>query len=517
MATISRNNNYSQEPIAVPSCSATNVRKNYGGVKALDRVDLKVYPGTIHAIVGENGAGKSTLMKILSGAEKMDSGAVCINGEAVYLSNVKEANEKGIAIVFQELNLFPDLDVLANIFLLREPLKFGLISRVEMRKLVQPVFEELNLEVDLNVPVSTLRLDERQLVEIAKALFYRSNILILDEPNSALNAKESGRLFSVIRRLRDSGVAVIYVSHRLTEVFAIADLITVMRDGKIVKTVKTKYTTIPEIVSLMIGGSKEKIIHKKGLCQIDRLGKALELQKVSVKGKISEIDLKVYPGEIVGLAGLEGSGVETIFNVIYGQVHHDQGKIILPGELPFPRGISKVVHSGIAYLPADRRNESVMLQQNVLENLSQVTAGTLGQYGFWLNKKDLQQNGLSRCKTLNIIMESLDTPLHNLSGGNQQKVALGKWLEANPKVFLLNDPTRGVDVGVKVAIYKIIQDLAKDNRIVLFYSSEIPEYLYVCDRVLVFYEGRICNELNRDLLTEQRILEIMNTGIYNGI
>jgi ABC-type sugar transport system ATPase subunit len=499
------------------ACSVEGIRKNYGGVKALVGVDLEVYPGLIHAIVGENGAGKSTLMKILVGAEQPDYGTVFVNGESVSFANVKEANKNGVAIVFQELSLFPDLDILANLFLLKEPLKYGvLVSRSEMKHQAQTILDELGLQVNLNTPIRALRLDEQQLIEIAKALLAQSNVLILDEPNSALNAVESQRLFKIIRQLRDKGVSIIYISHRLKEVFEIADVITVMRNGEIVNTKKTVETTIPEIVSLMIGEEKGVIqseeVHHRSVIREE----TIEIENMTVKDKVFDINLKAYAGEIVGLAGLEGAGVETIFDVIYGQCIPDKGTVKLPGGMHAARNITEAVNQRIAYLPADRRKQSVMLHQSVLDNLSQVTAGVLGDFGFLLRKDKLERRAQSRSEALNIVMESLQSRINQLSGGNQQKVALGKWLEAEPRVFLLNDPTRGVDVGAKGEIYKIIEALAEKGLIVLFTSSELPEFSRLCDRVFVFFEGKICAELSNDLINEQTLLETINTGIFTN-
>lgn len=515
LGTISVNNNI--HGAQSTACSVKGIKKNYGGVKALVGVDLEVYPGLIHAIVGENGAGKSTLMKILVGAEQPDDGRVFVNSEQISFSNVKEANQKGVAIVFQELSLFPDLDVLANLFMLREPLRYGvLVSRTDMKRQAQTVLDNLGLQVKLNAPVGTLRLDEQQLIEIAKALLEQSNVLILDEPNSALKAVESERLFKIIRQLRDSGVSVIYISHRLKEVFEIADLITVMRNGEIVKTINTKDTTIPEIVSLMVGEEKSVIQSEKESHHPVITEEALEINNITVEDKIFGVSLKAYAGEIVGLVGLEGAGVETIFDVVYGQCTPEKGAVLLPGRKKAPRSITEAVNQSIAYLPADRRKQSVMLQQSVLDNISQVTAGVLGNFGFLLKQKQLEQQARSQSDALSIVMGSLRSRVDQLSGGNQQKVALAKWLEAEPKVFLLNDPTRGVDVGAKGEIYKIIENLTEKSLIVLFSSSELPEYKRLCDRVYVFFEGRICAELDNDLINEQTLLETINTGILNN-
>ncbi len=493
-----------------PVCAVSGIKKNFGGVKALAGVDLKIYPGLVHAIVGENGAGKSTLMKVLVGAEQPDAGTVRVAGQEVHFQSVKDANGHGVAIVFQELSLFPELDVLANLFMGREPLRWGLIQRGEMRRHAQPVLDELDLHIDLDTSVEELALGEQQLVEIAKALLADAKVLILDEPNSALNAAETRRLFEIVRGLRARGVAVIYISHRLEEVFEIADLITVMRNGHVVETTRCEETTIPQVVSWMIGREPSEFYSERTYTAKD--GPALRLEGVSIKGRLEKIDLTVAPGEIVGLAGLEGSGVSDVLDVIFGLRAADRGRVMLPDGRPAPPHISAAVHAGIAMIPADRQSEGLMPAQDVGTNVSQVTVGVLGKFGFFMRQPEIEQAVQKRIEGLNIVTESIQTPVSNLSGGNQQKVVIAKWLEANPDVVLLNDPTRGVDVGAKEEIYRIIQRLADEGRIVIFTSTELPEFVYLCDRVLVFYRGRHCGEIVRTDLTTQRLLEAINTG-----
>lgn len=495
-------------PVA-PVCAVTGARKSYGGVKALTGVDLEVYPGRVHAVVGENGAGKSTLMKILAGAEQPDAGDVTIKGERVALGNVAAANRHGVAIVFQELSLFPDLDVLQNVFLARPPRRFGCASRREMRRQARPVLEAIGLEVGLDAPIGALSVDERQLIEIAKALLADAEIVILDEPTSALNAAESERLFGVVRRLRERGVAVIYISHRLEEVFQISDVITVMRDGSIVTTVDVASTSIPEIVAAMIGRKPSEPIDRM---RRTSLGPPLHVEALTVDGRVHDLSLVAAPGEIVGLAGLEGSGVGTVFDVLFGVGSPDAGRVRLPDQSPAPRSVPAAVRRGIARVPADRRSDGLMLDQSVLTNISHVSAGVLGRQGFVLRRRRLEQRAAARRDALQIKAASLDAPVGHLSGGNQQKVVLAKWLEAEPQLLLLDDPTRGVDVGAKMEIYRIIEDLAAKGHIILFSSSEHQEYVRLCDRVIVLYQGRCAGELAGEALTEHRILEAINTG-----
>jgi ABC-type sugar transport system ATPase subunit len=491
-------------------CALTGVEKRFGGVVALAGVDLEVRPGKVHAIVGENGAGKSTLMKIIAGAETPDAGTLSMNGVEVQFDSVKSANDHGVAIVFQELSLYGELDVLANLFMQREPTRLGLVQRAEMRRRARPILEELGLDVDLEVPISQLSLSEQQLVEIAKALLAEANVLILDEPNSALNAAETERLFGIVRGLRDRGVAVLFISHRLEEVFEIADVITVMRNGRIVTTMPVAGTTIPDVIGLMIGRQYTEAAPSDS--HADYESPSLRLQGLSVRGQVDDVTLTVAPGEVLGLAGLEGSGVTAVLEAVFGMSRPSAGTITLPNGQPAPHSIRDSVRAGIAMVPADRRHDGLMLSADLLTNIAQVTAGTLGRFGFFLRRGPIEERAQARMGDLDIVAGSVRSPVNELSGGNQQKVVIAKWLEADPRVVLLNDPTRGVDVGAKEEIYEIVRGLAGEKRIVIFVSTELPEYVQLCDRVVVFYRGRVCGELSREDISTHVLLEAINTG-----
>ena len=428
-------------------CALSGVQKRFGGVVALAGVDLEVRPGLVHAIVGENGAGKSTLMKIVAGAETPDAGTVSMNGTAVHFGSVKVANDHGIAIVFQELSLYPELDVLANLFMQREITRLGLVQRTEMRRRAAPILEELGLDVDLDTPAGFLTLSEQQLVEIAKALLADASVLILDEPNSALNAAETERLFAIVRGLRERGVAVLFISHRLEEVFDIADVITVMRNGQVVTTMPVAGSTIPDVIGLMIGRQYSEV--EPSASHADYASPALRLQSVTVRGHVEDVSLSVAPGEVVGLAGLEGSGVSAVLEAIFGMERPAAGTITLPDGRTAPHTIRESVRAGIAMVPADRRRDGLMLSADILTNIAQVTAGTLGRFGFFMRGGRIEERAEERVRALDIVAGSVRSPVNELSGGNQQKVVIAKWLEADPRVVLLNDPTRGVDVGAK--------------------------------------------------------------------
>jgi ABC-type sugar transport system ATPase subunit len=499
---------------AAPVCEVVAVGKSYGGVQALAGVDLAIRPGRVHAIVGENGAGKSTLMKILAGAEQPDTGELRVGGRPVTLANVEEAGRRGIAIVFQELSLFPDLDVLANLFGTRQPTRYGFVSRAAMRRRAAPVLERIGLRVDVDRVVASLNLAERQLVEIARALLAESRVLILDEPNSALNASESERLFAVVEDLRARGVAVIFISHRLEEVFRIADVISVMRNGAVVETVPLAATTIAAVVTSMIGREPAPAAARPRRPRAG--GRPLQLEDVTVQGSVEGVDLEVAPGEVVGLAGLDGAGFTTVLDVIFGRRVPDAGRVTLPTGKPGPRNVPAAVRAGVARVPADRVNESVSLEQSIVDNVTHVTAGALGRHGFLLRRAPLARRAELQRGALRIRMASPWAPVKQLSGGNQQKVAVAKWLEADPSVILLDDPTRGVDVGAKEEIYDIVAQLAGEGRVVLMSSSELPEYARLCDRVLVFYRGRVRGELVGAAITDHALLEAINTGVVTS-
>ena len=495
------------------ACAVKHLSKHYGGVTALDDVSLDFHAGRVHAIVGENGAGKSTLMKIVAGALRADTGQLLRRGRSISPTSVASANAEGIAIVFQELSLFPALDVLANLFSLREPRRFGLVSRAAMRRQASTVLEEVGLDVDVTRPVGELTLAEQQLVEIAKGLIANSEVLILDEPNSALDASESERLFSLVRRLRDRGVAVLYVSQRLEEVLRISDVITVMRNGCAVTTLVTRQTTMRRVVEEMIGRvpADPVPVRSENTATTPTDDDVLTLSQISSPGALTSVDLVAAPGKVVGVAGLEGSGASELLEVVFGLRSISSGTIRLPGG-GRPRSPVEAVRAGVAYVPADRRTRGLMLEQSTLVNLCHVSTGVLGRAGLLPSRRDLTVVASQTVDRLRIKIPSLDAPTHALSGGNQQKVVLGKWLQARPRVMLLHDPTRGVDVGSKDAIHGLVRELAEAGCVVLFTTSELIEYPLLCDSVLIFYRGTLAGEIRGDEMTEHNLLQAVNTG-----
>lgn len=495
--------------------TASGLKKQYGGVIALAGVDMEIHAGEVHALLGANGAGKSTLVKLLAGAEPPDAGHLVLDDHEVHFKNVIEATRHGVAIVSQELQIFPDLDVLSNLFLLREPLRGQLISWTEMARHAKPILQEIGLNVPLNARVRTLKLGDQQLVEIARALLKEPKVLILDEPNSALQARETQRLMNVIRSLRDRGVAIIYVSHFLEQVFEIADTITILRDGKtVMKATPRKALSIPEVVTAMIGTTlKSEIYIKTERHHNGQEQGLLSLKGVTLSPELKEIDFEAATSEVVGLAGLEGSGVRELLNIVFGERKLEKGSVTLPNGQCGPRTIEQAVKSGVALIPADRKAKGAMLNQTIYENISQVTICTLGHMGFLLRQKPIIDIAIEWASKLRIKAKSVHSLVGELSGGNQQKVVFAKWLQMNPTLVLLDDPTRGVDVGVKGEMHGIIRDLASQNRVVLFASTDMAELAVVCDRVTIFFQGKIVGDLSDLMLTEHNLLEAINTGI----
>lgn len=505
--TISRENPPATRTHDVPACSVTDLRKSYGGVRALRGVSIDFQPGRVHAILGENGAGKSTLMKILAGAETPDAGGILINGQQAGYRSVNDANAAGVAIVFQELSLFPDLDIVANMFVNREPRRWGFVNRAAMRRAALPILRELGLTTRTDTLVADLALHDRQLLEIAKALLLDPRVLILDEPTSSLSANEVERLFAVIRTLRDRGVAILLVSHRLEEISTIADTVTVLRNGAWIKTVPMASTSITELVTDMIGRAPTEL--PAPAAAVDTAGSKLRLEGVHTS-ILTDITLDAHQGEVLGLAGLEDAGVQELMHAIVGLSTLTAGTITLPSGAPAPKNPTAAVRRGMALVPADRRKDGLMLDDSIVTNLSSVKAGVTRGYGAVLSRRDLRAAAESSGAQLKVKYGSLGSPVRSLSGGNQQKVVLGKWLQIKPSIILLDDPTRGVDMGAKLEIYEVIRALAQAGCIILFNSSELEEYSHLCRRVAVLRRGRVRAVLTGAEIDQHRLLHTMN-------
>jgi ribose transport system ATP-binding protein len=495
--------------------AVSGLSKHYGGIAALVDMDLDVRAGSVHAVVGENGAGKSTLMKILAGAVQPDSGRIEVGGSPVEFANPQEARRHGIGIVYQELSLFPDRPILANLFPDRQPTRRGLVDVGTMRARAIPVLERIGVRADTDTLVGELALDERQLVEISRVLIEQPRVLILDEPNSALNEAESQRLFAVLRDLVADGITILYVSHRLEEVFAIADRVTVLRNGRHVWTRDRAGLTIPQLVEAMIGGRQTELYppRKRADDAPPRVtGAPLEVQALSVDEDLRNVTFTARPGEIVGLAGLEGAGVASLLGVLFGTRQATAGDVRFPDGGGLPASPTVAARRRVGLVPADRRHQGLLLERSIGMNVGLVSIGSLPSRSPWLRGSELVEGARRQIEQLRIRASGPGAPVSSLSGGNQQKVVIGKWLEVAPSLMLLDDPTRGVDVGAKREIYLLIRALADDGRIVLFRSTELPELVGLADRILVFYRGRLAFELPGSTATDEAVLHAINTG-----
>lgn len=502
---------FAASPDSSPIIVVRDLMKRYGGVVALDQISVQIQRGTIHAIVGENGAGKSTLMKILAGVVHPDNGKILLDGQEITISSPQAARAHGIGIVFQELSLFPQRSVLANLFVNREPTRNGLISQRIMRERSADMLSQLGLHVDVTQPVGSLSLGEQQLVELCRVLLEEPRVLILDEPNSALNERETARLFVVLNQLRAKGITILYVSHRLEEVFSIADQITVTRNGRAVFTKDRQAVTIPEVIEGMIGAAQRDLFPPPIPAQQVH-NERLLVHDLAVKGTLQAISFEAHAGEILGLAGLEGSGVSTLLGVLFGIQKADAGQVTYPDGRGLPGSPTAAARRGICLVPADRRHHGLMLDKSITDNIAHVSVGALDEVVPWLRAQELIERAERQINNLRIKTRSLESRANELSGGNQQKVVVGKWLEVAPKVVLLDDPTRGVDVGAKREIYLLIRQLSAEGRIVLFSSTELPELVGLCDRIVVLYRGRLAGILAGSDLTESELLHVINTG-----
>ncbi|HET7676529.1 MAG TPA: sugar ABC transporter ATP-binding protein [Candidatus Limnocylindrales bacterium] len=497
-------------PGTPPAVEVLGLRKQYGGIVALDGMDLSVARGTIHAVVGENGAGKSTLMKALAGAVVPDAGEIRIDGRTVELPTPLAAREHGIGIVYQELSLFPERSVLANLFVDQLPTRRGIVDGRAMRRAAAPVLARIGLRIDPATPVGLLGIGERQLVELSRLLIERPAVLILDEPNSALDERETARLFAILRELSADGITILYVSHRLEEVFAIADHVTVVRNGRAVLDRERAALTIPAVVRAMIGSAQETLFPPRA--PVAAADPGLEISDIRVPGELAGVSLTAHRGEIVGLAGLEGSGVSTLLGVLFGTRSAESGAIRFPDGRGAPRSPTDAARRRVSLLPADRRTHGLMLEASVARNLAHVSVGALRSVTPWLRRRDLLGPARRQIAALQIRADSPAMPVGQLSGGNQQKVVLGKWLEIAPEVMLLDDPTRGVDVGAKREIYALVRRLAGEGRVVLFRSTELPELVGLADRIVVFHRGRVAGEVRGGEIDDHGLLHAINTG-----
>jgi ABC-type sugar transport system ATPase subunit len=500
--------------------SARGISKRFGVVQALCDVDLDVAQGNVIGLVGANGAGKSTLLKVIAGALPPDSGELKLDGKPLTPRSIRDAAQAGIAIVSQELSLFPALSVEQNLLL--APGSGAWKSRRSFANRARGVLAALGVNVALTAPLHRLSLADRQLIEISRALLQNPRVLILDEPTSSLHAAEVDRLHEVIRGLRDSGIGIIYVSHFLEELLDISDSLVILRNGKRVpEHIALVADRLNDVIAAMLGETPESIAERAQKSDDENNAAGLiapievgPLSIVGLKGpKRLVIDkLEIHPGAVVGVAGLIGAGVEELFAVLFGLVKPGSGRITLPTGAPLPANPAGAVKAGIAYSPADRKQYGLMLRQSIAENVVSVRALTLGRDGFVLRKGRLTDAASDRCRQLGVVCSSVLQPVGNLSGGNQQKVVFAKWMEASPSLLVLDDPTRGIDVSARREMHRIMRRLAQSGRVVLFSSSDPGEIASVADRAIVFVDGMLTRELDGEELTEHQLVAAMNMG-----
>jgi ABC-type sugar transport system ATPase subunit len=489
-----------------PVIQVRNITKQFPGVLALDQVSLSVYPGEIHGVIGENGAGKSTLMNILAGEVQPDSGKIMYMGKERQIPNAHVSQQMGISVVYQELALCPNLSIAENISLNTAGTRPGLslVNRRELMGTAKESLARLGMEkVDLNQRVGRLSVAQQQLVEIAKAISIKAEVLILDEPNSALTQEETEHLFTVLTQLRDSGVAIVYVSHRLEEVLCVADRITILRDGTLIDTVNTAETSIERLIAKMVGRAIDGL-YQRTIDSAARPEIAFEVRNLSSEHHVIDVSFSVHAGEIVGIAGLPDAGKDELIECCFGLRPYG-GEILVKGSLVAINSPASAIERGLAFVPADRRESGALLVLDVPDNVVAASLKAVSRWGV-LNQPRIRALTQEYVDQLDIRIASLAQQMGTLSGGNQQKVIVARGLATNPSVLLLHEPTRGIDVGAKAEIYAILQNLASQGVAAVIVSSELPELVGQCDRLLVMWQGHMVAQFNRDEAEEELIL-----------
>ncbi len=497
-----------EECVAEPLVVMEEIEKHFPGVHALANCRYELMPGEVHALVGENGAGKSTLMKVLAGVYTKDSGRILYKGHEVTIPTPRVAQQLGISIIHQELNLMPHLSAAQNIFIGREPrrgLSF-MLDEGSINEKTRALFDMLHLAMDPRTKVKDLVVAKQQMVEIAKALSFDSQVLIMDEPTAALNSAEIDELFRIIRHLRDRGVGIAYISHRLDELSQISDRVTVMRDGHYVDTVRTADATIDGIISMMVGRTIYET--SRNLKDTSAHEVVLQVRNLNQGKTLKDVSFEARKGEILGLAGLMGAGRTEVARAVFGADPIDSGEIYVGGSRVHIRAPADAVRHGICYLSEDRKRYGLALGMDVETNVVLASLGRfLGALGI-VKRRDTQKSAASYVSALSIKTPGLWQKTQFLSGGNQQKVVIGKWLVRDAGILFFDEPTRGIDVGAKSEIYKLLNDLAQSGKAIIMISSELPEILRMSHRVIVMCEGRITGELTAAEATQERIMQL---------
>ncbi|WP_406676351.1 sugar ABC transporter ATP-binding protein [Moorella sp. ACPs] len=488
-----------------------NITKTFSGVKALNNVKLKVKKGTVHALVGENGAGKSTLMKILMGIYKPDSGIIKFKGKEVSFQSPRDSLNLGISMIHQELCLIPYMTVAENIYLGREPLSStGWINEKIMFQNTKNLLDILDIPIEPTVKINELSIANRQLIEIAKAISYNAELIIMDEPTSAITDREVNNLFKIIRTLIVKGISIIYISHKLNEIFEIADEITVLRDGQYIKTDSVKNLNKEMVIEMMVGRELKQLFPKKEAKITDII---LEVKNLTHKKKFKNISFKLRKGEILGVAGLMGSGRTELMESIFGLRKLDEGEIYINGKKVEIKSPKDAIKNKIAFLTEDRKRTGLFLEHSVEDNMIVSSLKNYLKGKIIVDHKKIKNICKKYIEQLKIKTPNEQQIVKKLSGGNQQKILIAKWLLTEPDIFILDEPTRGIDVGAKAEIHSLMSTLAQEGKAIIMISSELPEILGMSDRIIVMHEGRITGELSRDEANQDLIMKYA-TGMF---
>ncbi|MBT5247734.1 MAG: sugar ABC transporter ATP-binding protein [Microbacteriaceae bacterium] len=487
----------------------THVAKAFGGVHALVDAGLILYPGEVHALLGENGAGKSTLLKTLAGVHRADAGVITLRGQDFLQGSTRDSIDQGIAVIYQEPSLFPDLSLAENVFVGRQIVSNGLVNWAAMEKASQGLFERLGVSLDPHAKARGISIADQQIVEIAKALSTDAKIIVMDEPTAALSSQEVDRLFTVVRNLRDQGSAVVFVSHRLDEVFALCDRMTVMRDGSTVGTSLISETSDSEVVRMMVGREVSELFPKLE----PHIGDVvLQVKGMSLEGQFSDISFDVHAGEIFALAGLVGSGRSEVIRAIFGIDRYDEGVVTINGTKLPPGKPAVSMDNGIALVPEDRRQQGLFMASSIARNVAVTMLKKLSSW-LLLRRKNEESTAAQWATTLQLKFAAIGDPVERLSGGNQQKVVLSKWLATEPKVLIVDEPTRGIDVGTKAEVHKLLSQKAQQGMAVIMVSSELPEVMGMADRIFVMREGEHRGTLTRAEASPEKIITLATGGV----
>lgn len=484
-----------------PVIRMEHIHKSFGGVHALNDVHIDVYAGEVHAVLGENGAGKSTLIKTMTGVHQPDSGGIYWRGEQVSFSGPREAQQLGIGAIYQEPSLFPDLDIAENIMVGRQPTRAGRIDWGAMYREARNLLAQLGVRLEPRTKARNLSVAQQQTVEIARALSLDAQLLIMDEPTSSLTLTEVEELFRIIRQLRETGTAIIFISHRLEELFAVADRVTILRDGHYVATRDMAEVKTEELIQMMVGRAVDDLFPKQ---EAPRGDPVLEVEGLTAVGKFEDVSFTLHAGEILGMAGLIGAGRTDVARALFG-IQPASGAVKINGQevtIDSPRRAMKL---GLGFVPEDRQHHGLVLPMSIAANVTLPILPRFATAG-WLREDEAREMAAAAAQHLDVRSAGIDQKAHELSGGNQQKVVLAKWLETDPRILILDEPTRGIDVGTKAAVHQLMSDLANEGVAILMISSELPEILGMSDRILVMREGRLTAELTRDEATQEKIM-----------